>query len=47
MNRKKARQLNSFSVILYEGMGNADSMQGNWLFKGYQKSQRYAGYWTM
>jgi hypothetical protein len=37
-DRSKAQQTGSFDILLYEGSGNPDRIDGEWAFKGYESS---------
>lgn len=46
-DRSKAEQTGKFDILLYEGGGNPDRMDGQWAFHGYETSTEYAGNWVM
>lgn len=46
-DRTKAEQTGKFDILLYEGAGNPDRVDGEWAFYGYETSTEYAGTWTM
>jgi hypothetical protein len=45
-DRSKAGQTGSFSILLYEGSGIPDKIEGEWAYKGYETSMQYSGTWT-
>ena len=38
-NREAADQVGEFEILLYEGRGNPDGMNGIWAFKGFEDSR--------
>lgn len=46
-DRKKAGQTEKFDILLYEGEGNPDKIEGEWAFNGYESASEFSGTWTM
>jgi len=46
-NRSAAEQTGKFDILLYEGYGSSDKMEGEWAFNGYESSTEYSGTWNM
>ena len=46
-NRQKAEQTGNFDILLYEGGGNPDRIEGQWAFYGHENSLQYSGFWFM
>jgi hypothetical protein len=41
------RKSNSIDLLLFEGSGNADKIEGEWAFKGFESNPKCSGTWTM
>ena len=46
-DRIKAEQTGKFDILLYEGGGNPDHVDGQWAFHGFETSTEYSGFWFM
>jgi hypothetical protein len=46
-NRKFARQLGEFTVLLYEGAGIPEQLTGRWSFCKFEVDPKYSGTWRM
>lgn len=46
-DRTKAEQTGKYDILLYEGEGDVEKVEGTWAFYGFETSTEYAGKWKM